>query len=187
MFKLTVQIVTLSLALSMLAAAQTQQAPPEQPQQAQPAETYHESALRRFEIITLSSLPFTAVHSYLVVRGIKMYRENQIAPELLPQDYRIIGIGAATLSVCIGVWDWWRTRDVDRAAQRIPEPQPPPLPPPPEEGEPVEGPIARLRHNVPITVAHGTPIPFVPSGNRLNRWANEPAAGVAVPLLLIRF
>ena len=194
MFKLTVQILTFSLALSMLAAAQAQQAPPEgQPQQAH-AEAYHESALRRFEIITLSSLPFTAVQSYLVVRGVKMYRENQIAPELSPRDYRIIGIGAASLSLFIGVWDWWRTRDVDISAPRIPEPEPPPPPPSPpteegepEEGEPIEGPVARLPHNVPITVARGTPIPFVPSGNRLNRWANEPAAGVAVPLLLIRF
>lgn len=200
MFKLTVQILTFSLTLSMLAAAQAQQAPPEgQPQQARPAETYHESALRRFEIITLSSLPFTAVQSYLVVRGVKMYRENQIAPELSPRDYRIIGIGAASLSLFIGVWDWWRTRDVDISAPRIPEPEPPPPPPPPPpeegapeegepiEGEPIEGPVARLPHNVPITVARGTPIPFVPSGNRLNRWANEPAAGIAVPILLIRF
>ena len=194
MFKLTVQILTFSLTLSMLPAAQAQQAPPEgQPQQARPAEAYHESALRRFEIITLSSLPFTAVQSYLVVRGVKMYRENQIAPELSPRDYRIIGIGAASLSLFIGVWDWWRTRNVDISAPRIPEPEPPPPPSPPteegepEEGEPIEGPVARLPHNVPITVARGTPIPFVPSGNRLNRWANEPAAGVAVPILLIRF
>ncbi len=185
MFKLTVQILTFSLALPMLAAAQTQEPPGEQPQQAHPAEPYHESALRRFEIITLSSLPFTAVHSYLVVRGVKMYRENQIAPELSPQDFRIIGIGAVSISLFVGVWDWWRTRDVDRAAPRMPEPEPPP--PPPEEDAPVEGPIARLRHNMPITVARGTPIPFVPAGNRLNRWANEPAAGVAVPLLLIQF
>ena len=195
MFKLTVQILTFSLTLSMLAAAQAQQAPPEgQPQQARPAEAYHESALRRFEIITLSSLPFTAVQSYLVVRGVKMYRENQIAPELSPRDYRIIGIGAASLSLFIGVWDWWRTRDVDISAPRIPEPEPPPPPPSPPteegepvEGEPVEGPVARLPHNVPITVARGAPIPFAPSENRLNRWANEPAAGVAVPILLIRF
>ena len=193
MFKLTVQILTFSLTFSMLTAAQAQQAPPEgQPQQARPAETYHESALRRFEIITLSSLPFTAVQSYLVVRGVKMYRENQIAPELSPRDYRIIGIGAASLSLFIGVWDWWRTRDVDISAPRIPEPEPPPPSPPteegePEEGEPIEGPVARLPYNVPITVARGTPIPFVPSENRLNRWANEPAAGVAVPILLIRF
>ncbi len=195
MFKLTVQILTFSLTLSILPAAQAQQAPPEgQQQQARPAETYHESALRRFEIITLSSVPFTAVQSYLVVRGVKMYRENQIAPELSPRDYRIIGIGAASLSLFIGVWDWWRTRDVDISAPRIPEPEPPPPPPSPPteegepvEGEPIEGPVARLPHNVPITVARGTPIPFVPSGNRLNRWANEPAAGVAVPILLIRF
>ena len=199
MFKLTVQILTFSLTLSMLAAAQAQQVPSEgQPQQARPTETYHESALRRFEIITLSSLPFTAVQSYLVVRGVKMYRENQVAPELSPRDYRIIGIGAASLSLFIGVWDWWRTRDVDISAPRIPEPEPPPPPPPseegvPEEGEPVEGapeegPVARLPHNVPIPfLARGTPIPFVPSGNRLNRWANEPAAGIAVPILLIRF
>ena len=44
-------------------------------------EPYQESALRRFEIVTLISLPFTAIHSFLVVRGVEMVRQNEIAPE----------------------------------------------------------------------------------------------------------
>ena len=105
------------------ANAQFQQAEP--PAQEEP-DHYSESALRRFEIITLSSLPFTAIHSYIVVRGVKMYRENLFAPELTPQDYRIIGIGAVSLSLFIGVRDWLHTRHVDRSAPRVPEPKEPP-------------------------------------------------------------
>ncbi len=189
MFKFNLQLFVVSIVLILSvgprALAQTPQLPPgQQPQQA-PQEHYHESALRRFEIITLSSLPFTAVHSYLVTRCIKMYRENQFAPELSPRDYRIIGIGAASLSLFIGVWDWWRTRDVDSAAPRIQEREPPP---PTEEAEPVEGPIARLpRLNQPRFVGASSRARNSHAANVLNRWASEPAAGVAVPLLLITF
>lgn len=212
MFKFNLPIFTLSLLLILAsgprAFAQTQQEPPEQQPQPAPQEPYQESALRRFEIITLSSLPFTVVHSYLVVRGVKMYRESQFAPELSPQDYRMIGIGAVSLSLFIGGWDWWRTRNVDRAAPRFQEREPPPE----EEEQPEEGPgeeqIARLPQlNPPGFIGYPTntvgavfnraqrlnPPGFtggigeVPSHNVLNRWANEPAAGIAVPLLLIRF
>lgn len=191
MFKFNLPIFTLSLLLILAsgprAFAQMQQPPPEQQPQQAPQEPYQESALRRFEIITLSSLPFTVVHSYLVVRGVKMYRENQFAPELSPQDYRMIGIGAASLSLFIGGWDWWRTRNVDRAAPRVQEREPPP--PPEEEEQPEEGPeeeqIARLPRLNPPGFIGG--IGEVRSHNILNRWANEPAAGIAVPLLLIRF
>ena len=49
---------------------------------AQQSEVYHESALRRFEIVTLVSLPFTAIHSFLAVRGVEMIRQNRVAPSL---------------------------------------------------------------------------------------------------------
>ena len=144
---------------------------------------YSESALRRFEIITLSSLPFTAIHSYVVVRGIKMYRENIFAPELTPRDYRIVGIGAVSLSLFIGVWDWFHTRNVDRSAPRVPEPEVPPV----EEEDPVEGTIARLSKTDPQTARYKSISLQNTINNRLNRWANEPTIGLAVPLVQVRF
>ena len=144
---------------------------------------YSESALRRFEIITLSSLPFTAIHSYVAVRGIKMYRENIFSPEMTPSDYRIIGIGAVSFSLFIGVWDWLHTRHVDRSAPRVPEPKAPPV----EEEDPVEGPIARLSETDARIARYKDISRQDALNNRLNRWANEPAAGFAMPLLQIRF
>ena len=144
---------------------------------------YSESALRRFEIITLSSLPFTAIHSYVVVRGIKMYRVNEFAPELSPRDYRIVGIGAVSLSLFIGVWDWLHTRNVDRSAPLVPEPEVPPA----EEEDPVEGTIARLSKTDPHVARYRDMALQNALNNRLNRWANDPAIGLALPLLQIRF
>ena len=143
---------------------------------------YSESALRRFEIITLSSLPFTAIHSYVAVRGIKMYRENIFAPEMTPRDYRIVGIGAVSLSLFIGIWDWLHTRNVDRSAPLVPEPEAPPV-----EEDPVEGPIARLSKTDPYIARYRSMSLQNAMNNNLNRWANEPAAGFAMPLLQIRF
>ena len=144
---------------------------------------YSESALRRFEIVTLSSLPFTAIHSYVVVRGIKMYRENIFAPELTPSDYRMVGIGAVSLSIFIGVWDWLHTRNVDRSAPRVPEPEAPPV----EEEEPVEGTLARLS-KTDLYIARYRHISRQDAlNNRLNRWRNDPAIGFTLPLLQVRF
>ena len=131
MYKFITQLFALSLGVLVIAPhakAQFQPPPGQQPQQEEP-EDYSESALRRFEIITLSSLPFTAIHSYAVVRGIKMYTENQFAPELSPTDYRIIGVGAASLSLFIGLWDWLHTakltvpRRVFRSERRLHRPK----------------------------------------------------------------
>ena len=186
MYKFITQLFALSLGVLVIAPhakAQFQPPPGQQPQQEEP-EDYSESALRRFEIITLSSLPFTAIHSYAVVRGIKMYTENQFAPELSPTDYRIIGVGAASLSLFIGLWDWLHTRKVDRSAPRIPERTPPA---PPEEEEPTEGPIARLSNTTPYTTKYSNRSLQTSMNKGLNRWANEPAAGIAIPLLQIRF
>jgi len=161
------------------AKAQFQQAEP--PAQEDPAD-YSESALRRFEIITLSSLPFTAIHSYIVVRGVKMYRENLFAPELTQQDYRIIGIGAVSLSLFIGIWDWLHTRNVDRSAPRVPEPKAPPA----EEQGPEET-LARLSKVDPYIARYKMMSREAALNNRLNSWVNEPATGLAIPLLQIRF
>ena len=112
-----------------------------------------------------------------------MYRENIFAPEMTPRDYRMVGIGAVSLSLFIGVWDWLHTRNVDRSAPRVPEPKAPPV----EEADPVEGTIARLSKTDP-RIARYKNISLQNSlNNRLNRWANEPAAGFAMPLLQIRF
>ncbi len=154
----------------------------EEPHAEEDSAHYSESALRRFEIITLSSLPFTAIHSYLAVRGVKMYRENLFAPELTPQDYRIVGIGAVSLSLFIGVWDWLHTRNVDRSAPRVPEPKEPPT----EEQDP-EGIIARLSKTDPYIARHREMSRETSLNNRLSRWANEPTIGLAIPLLQIRF
>ncbi len=187
MYKFSIQLFLISLlffvfALSQ-ASAQFQTEPSEQETQHEHPADYSESALRRFEIVTLSSLPFTAIHSYVAVRGIKMYRENIFAPEITAKDYRMIGIGALSLSLFIGVWDWLHTRNVDRSAPRVPEPKAPPT----EEEDPVEGTIARLSKTDPYTARYRSPSLQNAMNNNLNRWANEPAAGFAMPLLQIRF
>ena len=179
---LLIGLVFLSFMLPDAKAQVQSELPTEEAQQEDHAH-YSESALRRFEIVTLSSLPFTAIHSYIVVRGIKMYRTNLFAPELTPQDYRIIGIGAASLSLFIGVWDWLHTRNVDRSAPRVPEPKEPPV----EEQDPVEGTIARLSKTDPYAARYKEILRQDALNNRLNGWANEPAIGLAIPLLQIRF
>ena len=183
MYKFGTRLLLISLGslLGVLphANAQFQQAEP--PAQEDPAD-YSESALRRFEIITLSSLPFTAIHSYIAVRGVKMYRENLFAPELTPQDYRIVGIGALSLSLFIGVWDWLHTRHVDRSAPRVPEPKEPPT----EEQGPEEA-IARLSKIDPWTARYRAISREAELNNRFNRWTNETAIGLAIPILQIRF
>ena len=63
---------------------------------------------------------------------------------MTPKDYRMVGIGAVSLSLFIGIWDWLHTRNVDRSAPRVPEPKAPPT----EEDDPVEGTIARLSKQI---------------------------------------
>ena len=112
-----------------------------------------------------------------------MYRENIFAPELTPRDYRIVGIGAVSLSLFIGVWDWLHTRNVDRSAPRVPEPEVPPI----EEEDPVEGTIARLSKTDPHIARYRNISQQDAVNNRLNRWANDPAIGFAIPLVQVRF
>jgi len=95
----------------------------------QQREVYQESALRRFEIVTLVSLPFTAIHSFLAVRGVEMIRQNKVAPELDSLDFKIMGASAASLALFIGYWDWLHTRDKNLSEQLIPT-SPPSAPAP---------------------------------------------------------
>ena len=153
-------------------------------------EEYSESALRRFEIVTLSSLPFTAVHSYLGVRGVKMIQTNKIAPILTPQNYRVMGITAVSLSLFIGIWDWLHTRNVDRSAPSVPGLKPPT--PPTEEGVPPDGTLAGMPSLGPHVNLYGISTYFVHphesmTKNQLNMWANDPPIGIAIPLLEVRF
>ena len=188
MCKLGVRLFLLNLIFFFLviphAKAQFQSEPPTSgTEQAEPV-AYSESALRRFEIVTLSSLPFTAIHSYVIMRGVKMLSENKFAPELSPRDYRIIGLGAASLSVFIGVWDWLNTRNVDRSAPLVPEPE---IPPPSEGEEPVEGALTRLSETSPYIARYRNRSLQDSMNKGLNRWANEQSVGLVVPLIQIRF
>ena len=83
-------------------------------------EVYHESTLRRFEIVTFIALPFTAIHSYAGVRGIQMIRQNEIAPELSTTDFKIMGASALSLALLIGFWDWLHTHDKNPSEELIP-------------------------------------------------------------------
>ena len=187
MYKFSIQLFLMSLLVFLFtlphANAQLHTTPSEQESHHDDHADYSESALRRFEIITLSSLPFTAIHSYLAVRGVKMYRENIFAPELTPRDYRIVGIGAVSLSLFIGIWDWLHTRNVDRSAPRVPEPKVPPT----EEDDPVEGTIARLSKTDPYAARYRNMSLKNGMRNNLNGWADEAATGFAMPFLQIRF
>lgn len=166
------------------AKAQIQSESPESEAEHHEHAAYSESALRRFEIITLSSLPFTAIHSYGIMRIVRMLTENKFAPELSPRDYRIIGAGAVSLSLFIGVWDWLHTRNVDRSAPRVPEPE---TPLPPEDEEPVEGTLSRLSGTNPYIAKYKNRSLQDSMNKGLNRWANEQPVGFTLPLIQIHF
>ena len=156
---------------------------------------YHETALRRFEIITLSSLPFTAIHSYFGVRAVRMIQDNKIAPVLTPKNYRVMGISAVSLSLFIGIWDWWHTRNVDTSEPSIPERKQPPTPT--EEGSPTDGPLTIIPSNAQHVMMNNTSTfigstffgqsHLMPKNNQLNRWRTDPAVGLVLPVLQIRF
>ena len=116
----TVITQTEALAQNQEASEETQPGGGQQDQQG-----YRESVLRRFEIVTLISLPFTAIHSFLAVRGVKMIQENEFSTELTGKDFRIVGVSAASLALFIGFWDWRRTHGKNPSEQLIPTtPQP---------------------------------------------------------------
>ena len=170
---------------------QTQAQYPSQQTQETPETEYHESALRRFEIVTLSALPFTAVHSYLGVRGIQMIQQNKISPVLTPKNYRIMGISAVSLSLFIGVWDWLHTRNVDRSAPSIPGRKPPP---PQQDEIPEDGSIARATYYGPYSTNIYWDIHSIDemySRKQLsigfNNWMNEQHTLLSLTLLEIRF
>ena len=117
---LIVLMLTVMVATNTL--AQSQENPEEDTLSArqQEEQVYHESTLRRFEIVTIIALPFTAIHSYVGVRGIQMIRQNEFAPELSGTDFKIIGASAASLALLIGFWDWLHTHDKNPSEELIP-------------------------------------------------------------------
>ena len=152
-------------------------------------EEYSESALRRFEIITLSALPFTAIHSYIGVRGVKMITTNKISPQLTPENYRVMGITAVSLSLFIGIWDWLHTRNVDRSAPSVPGRKPPT---PPTEEDETDGTIAGIpkygtHANTDILSYYHYQLQREHKNTHLNRWGTKPTSGLVIPLIQVRF
>lgn len=156
---LIVLMLTMMVATDTL--AQVQEDPEEEASVArgQEEDIYHEGTLRRFEIITIIALPFTAIHSYAGVRGIQMIRQNEVAPELTTTDFKIIGASALSLALFIGFWDWLHTHDKNPSEELIPtSPQ-------------------------RITPPRRAPI----QGVGQNNWNPDEPQGVVVPLVRIRF
>ena len=170
--------------------AQQPSSPPSEDSHGDHEEGYHESALRRFEIITLSSLPFTAVHSYLGVRAVRMVQDNKIAPVMTPKNYRAMAISAVSLSLFIGIWDWLHTRNVDTSVPSIPERETPT--PPPEEGITPEGPIAIIPSNAHHVMMNNVSTfigqsHLMQQKHQLNIKGTGLSEGFVIPLLQIRF
>ena len=154
-------ILMLTVMVTTNTLAQSQGDPEEEtpPARQQKEEAYHESTLRRFEIITIIALPFTAIHSYAGVRGIQMIRQNEFAPELSTTDFKIIGASAVSLALLIGFWDWLHTHDKNPSEELIPtSPQ-------------------------PITPPRRTPI----QGVGQNDWNPDEPQGFVIPFVRIRF
>ena len=83
-----------------------------------------ESALRRFEIVTLTALPFTAAHSYFLMKGYRSLRAGSLAAPVEGGDWNVVIAGAAVLAAGIGFYDYFRMRGKDRNESLLPEPPP---------------------------------------------------------------
>ncbi len=154
-------ILMLTVMVATNALAQLQENPEEEASSARQQEEdgYHESTLRRFEIVTIIALPFTAIHSYVGIRGIQMIRQNEFAPELSTTDFKIIGASALSLALLIGFWDWLHTHDKNPSEELIPTlPQ-------------------------PISPPRRSPI----QGVGQNDWNPDESQGVVVPFVRIQF
>ena len=154
-------VLMLTMMVGTNTLAQTQKNPEDEASAAHrhEEEVYHESTLRRFEIVTIIALPFTAIHSYAGVRGIQMIRQNEFAPELSPTDFKIIGASAVSLALLIGFWDWLHTHDKNPSEELMPTSPQPRVPP----------------RRAPIR------------GVGQNDWNTDEPQGFVVPLVRIQF
>ncbi len=84
----------------------------------------NESALRRFEIVTLTALPFTAAHSYFLMKGYRILRAGSLAAPVEGGDWNVVIAGAAVLAAGIGFYDYFRMKGKDRNESLLPEPPP---------------------------------------------------------------
>ena len=84
-----------------------------------------ESGLRRFEIVTLTALPFTAIHSFLIVKSVRVVSAGNLSAGVEGNDWNIVGASAAGLAIGIGLYDYWRMRGRDRNEPLLPAPPPP--------------------------------------------------------------
>jgi len=134
-------------------------------------EAYSESTLRRFEVIFLVSLPFTTVHSYLAVKGIRTIEKGTIAAELSDTDYKIMGVSAVAFSLFIGFWDWIHTHDKSPSQPKMPSPR--------DKGENREAKSVEIEQR--ITSTSLSPFPFQKGGR------SSTSQGCFVPLLQVKF
>ncbi|MFC1717055.1 hypothetical protein ACFL6S_25530 [Candidatus Poribacteria bacterium] len=103
-------LVIVCMLLSSPLLAQTYD--PEEEIDLEPKE-YHESALRRFEIIFTASIPFTALHSYLTIRTVEMIRQDEFAPSMSKANWNSVGGLTILFSGFIAFWDYMHTRGTE--------------------------------------------------------------------------
>jgi len=82
---------------------------------------YLESALRRFEIVSTVSMPFTALHSYLIVRGVEMVHQRKVVPKFVQSDWIAMGGVTVLFSGLVGLWDWSNTHGEDISEMENPD------------------------------------------------------------------
>jgi len=88
-------------------------------------EPYKESALRRFEIVFTVSLPFTALHSYLAVRGVEMAKQRKVSPKMEKVHWNSMGGLTFLFSGLVAFWDYMHTRGKDVKDMSMPPERPP--------------------------------------------------------------
>jgi len=76
-------------------------------------EIYKESSLRRFEIVATSSIPFTAIYSYGIVRGTEMIIQGRVAPKFSNTNWNAMGGLTILFAGLVGFLDWVHTGDED--------------------------------------------------------------------------
>ena len=92
-----------------------------------PLEPYRESALRRFEIVFTSSIPFSAIHSYLTIRSVEMVRQDKVSPRMSDGNWKAVGGLTVLYSGFIAFWDYMHTRGEKIQDRGVPRDETDPL------------------------------------------------------------